>query len=143
MFIINLFYFSLQINKLFPINDVQHIVNSRSKQPKWINFENLDINKPLQYRLTVSTKLPTHAILSLKSKKLHMFLHNGDKICRCIWDGNVSFNDKRKIVKNMVKWVKNTQYKKYMIKNIQNVEYIKDIEDQIIFIDVFNELKQQ
>lgn len=104
----HIFLLSLQINSLFRISDVKHIIQSKYPAPKINNIykdlKNLD-------DMIISTKLSTHAILSYDSNKLHIFFLNSNCITNCLWDDNLVIEQKKKIINNMMMWWHNGTHK--------------------------------
>ena len=35
---------------------------------------------------------------------MHVFIHDRECISKCMWDGHVSYDDKKEIVSNMMQW---------------------------------------
>lgn len=97
----HIFLLSLQINSLFRISDVKHIIQSKYPAPKINNIykdlKNLD-------DMIISTKLSTYAILSYDSNKLHIFFLNSNCITNCLWDDKLVIEQKKKIINNMLEW---------------------------------------
>jgi len=53
-----------------------------------------------------ATTIPKYAIVSYESDRLHLFENDKERICRCVWDGHVRFDEKKEIMKNMFTWWK-------------------------------------
>ena len=130
MLIIHLLYITFQINKIFPVNDIYHLVKPRLHSPK-IRYLNGDLQ---EYRSIISpTQNITHVCVCMESTRMHFFLHDGIRFYNCAWEGKVSYEDKKKIVFNMKKWIVKTDYI-----NLENIPYTH--EDSIIFNEVDNML---
>lgn len=125
----HLLAFGLQINRMFPLNDVMHIVARRTVplRTEYGDFEGYD-------GMVVSVKIPTHAIVSLESDRMHLFLHDEERVCRCVWDGSVTFDDKKEVVTDMMKWWGNESNRSLLDHRL--ISY----EDGCVFTEVIEEL---
>lgn len=128
--LIYLLTLSFQINRMFPITDVMHLVEAKTPNPKIIYVEGNIVDFK---SMITSANIPTHATLSYKSDRIHIFVHDCNCITRCIWEGNISFDEKKEIVNNMIKWWFNGNNKLF---NHRLVKY----EDGLIFTEVLEEL---
>ena len=63
---------------------------------------------------------------------MHLFLHNNECIFDCVWDGHITFDEKREIMLNMLKWWSN--YNTTLHSRIINNE------DDSIFSEIIKEL---
>ena len=123
---------SLQINRMFPVHDVQHLLQERASKSNVIYTEFGDLKG---YDCMIhSTRIPTHAILSYESDKLHIFLHDEERISRCVWDGTVRFDEKKDILKNMLTW----WTKKHPMLDQRLINY----EDGVVFAETLKELNE-
>ena len=122
---------SLQINRMFTLQDVKHLVRARidirKKRIEYGDFPKFDL-------VLVPSKIPKDVILCLESDRMHIFLHDWERIRSCVWDGNVTFDDKKEIVCNMMQWLNKTTYR------FDHLLY--DIEDGIVFSEVVDELNE-
>lgn len=121
---------SHQINKVFPLTDVAHLVAARVSrlQPK-LAYGNLTAYTNAYHSAIVPTKMTQHVIVSLKSDKMHFFLHDNLRIRRCVWDGCVSIDEKKSIVCNMAFWLThNTKF--------ATDHFLYDFEDGSVFTDI-------
>lgn len=104
MLLINILTISIQINRLFFLKDIQHIISQRDNR-KAYSFEYLDIDAYNSFIQT--TKIPKFATLSYfeDCDRLHIFVHDKKIISRCVWDGEeVSLHHKKKVIENMLTW---------------------------------------
>ena len=96
-----------------------------------------DINLALE-GMVVPTKKPERAILSLESSRMHIFLLKEIEIHNCLWDGCITYEDKKSIMTNMLTWLK--KIKKYNKKEIITGNLV-DFEDVNVFEESINDLK--
>ena len=120
---------ALQINRRFPLTEVQHLINARTQLYK-TKYHSLDCDSMLTFGKIVSTKLPEHAILSMEAHKIHIFLHDDCNIRRCVWDGDMSFDRKTSVVHNLIQWLNETE-------NSYNYT-LMDHEDSCVFYSVLD-----
>ena len=126
--IFHVLFLAFQINKMVKIEEINHIIKHRVSPVKYSKFSLGDfISKSL-----VPTKIPKNAILSLENSKLHIFTYDSVSIRRCLWDGRVTYDNKKIIVNNMMKWLNETG------NNCDH--YIYDYEDGYVFIDVMDDI---
>ena len=130
MFVFAYCVLAVQVNRLFPLKDVLHLV--RPRLPRYYrieygNFKEYDA-------MVVSSKAPEHTIVSLESNRLHVFLHDHTCIRRCVWDGDVSFDDKKDIVRNMMTWWAGANHTQFTHKLVS-------YEDGVVFTDITRELE--
>jgi hypothetical protein len=124
---------SLQINRMFAIGEVKHLLRHRLPRPKvcQIDYDNL-----FQYKHIIqSTKLPTHVNICYESNRLHLFLHDEERICRCVWDGKVRFKEKKIILKNMLMWWQDND-------NSMLDQRLLDYEDCLAFVEIIQDMEQ-
>ena len=122
-----------QINRMFPIQDVIPLIRARSPPPERRTILEQDDLARLSAKI-VSTKTPRRAVVSIKSDRMHIFLHDKKQIRRCVWDGVLSFDDKKKIVSYMLQW--------HRAAGDDQFEYaLSNTEDQQIFAEVWTELQ--
>lgn len=121
----------LQINSMFPLHDVMHIVAKRTVplRTEYGDFDGYD-------GMVLSAKIPTHAIVSLVSDRIHFFLHDEKRVCRCMWDGSITFDDKKDVVMDMMKWWTNKSNRLLLDHRLINYE------DGCVFTEVIEELNQ-
>mgnify|MGYP001158769489 CR=1 FL=1 len=117
----------MQINKMFGLNDINHIIKQRVSPVGFLRFS----RKELMSKSLVPTKIPKSAILSLENSRLHIFTYDSECVRRCLWDGHVTYDNKKIIVNNMLKWLNETG-RSYDY-------YIFDHEDGCVFSDVIEE----
>ena len=118
---------AIQINRLFDLPDVIHLVKARTPPPKVNQVAYGDLKGYF-----VSTKMPTHAVLSFESNRIHLFLHDNKSIRRCVWDGSVTFDDKKEIMYNMMTWWnENRTCFDHMLINYEDGEVFTDVKRQI------------
>ena len=129
MLVVAIFVAAIQVNRIFPIDDVMHLVRGRTVPP---NIESLKENPSAAKAMIVPTAQPRRAILSLKSSRMHLFLHDCTRFRRCVWDGDVSYDDKKEIVSNMIRWLNQTEF--------QTEHLFFDDEDELVFSEVIDDL---
>lgn len=129
MLIVNLLFLSLQVNSWFPIYDVKHILVPRILKLKLNAHVYGDVEG---YGRIVPTRAPEHAVVSANDNRMHFFLHDTTCVRHCLWDGKVSFKDKKEIVTSLVEWLDSV--------NISTSHYLYDHEDGTVFAEVTNEL---
>ena len=124
------FTLSLQINRMFPLQDVEHLLIKRLSEPRFrVEYGDLQgFDAMIQ-----PTKIHKHAILSYESNRLHFFLHDEERICRCIWDGIVRYDEKKDIMKNMLSW--------WIQRHSQLNQRLVSYEDGVIFAEVTKEMR--
>ena len=127
------FTLSLQINHMFPLQDVEHLLIKRLSEPKFFRLEYGDL-KGFD-AMVQSTKMPKHAILSYESNRLHFFLHDEERICRCVWDGIVRYDEKKDIMKHMLSW--------WIQRHSQLDQRLVSYEDGVIFAEVAKEMREE
>lgn len=137
MFFFPFFCFSLQINQIFKRVHVDHIIAQRLSMPKVTVTD--DIEELVLRGKIVPTKRPEHAILSLKSSRMHIFLLEESEIRDCLWDGCVAYEDKKSIMTNMLIWFK--KVKKNYSKNKKITQNIIDVEDANVFQESMKQVK--
>ena len=121
---------SLQINRLFSIDQVQHILRERLPKPKsfYIAYGDLE-----GYKSVIETTA-RHAIVSYESNRLHLFVHDKKRVCRCVWDGEVRFDEKKEIMKDMFMWWQETT-------NTRFDHRLVDYEDGLAFTEIIEDLQ--
>jgi hypothetical protein len=130
MFAIHLLCVTVQINRMFAIDDIYHLVKPRLSPPKITRaFGDLE-----GYAMTTPTRKISHACLCMESARMHFFLHDGERFRNCLWDGFVTYDDKKEIVVNMMKWIVKIDH--------VNLDYLLHAyEDGVIFNEVTTELQ--
>ena len=123
---------SFQINSIFLVKDVQHLMKQRVENTNKISIRYGNLQE--YDAVIISTKIPKHAILCYESDRLHIFLHDKKAICRCIWDGIINYNEKKHIMKNMLSW--------WIQNNSQLDQRVVNYEDSIVFSQVIKEINQ-
>lgn len=121
---------ALHVNSWFLITDIEHLIKPRIKSK--VKYEG---NFKGYNGLIVPTKIPKHAVVStetIESTRMHFFLHDEERFRNCVWDGEVSYGDKKDIVTSVVKWLNQTDY------SIEHLLY--DYEDGSVFTEVIEEL---
>ena len=120
---------SYQINSVFLIDDVHHIISERlpKVEVKRIGFGDI---AGYYSMARVSTKQPRYAFSCIESNRIHYFLHDGDRFRLCVWDDHVSFDDKIAIVRKMVMWIQKETG------GIHLEHLLFDYEDGVVFSDV-------
>ena len=123
---------SLQINRLFTLDQVQHILRERLPKPKlfFIAYGDLQGYKGM----IEATSIPKHAIVSYEADRLHLFVHDKERICRCVWDGQVRFDEKKEIMKNVFMWWQETT-------NSCLDHRLVDYEDGLAFTETMEDLE--
>ena len=132
MYLYLLILSSLQINRMFLLQDVMHIIQSRTNTPKITLLQDIPI-ETLKSKV-YTTKRPKFVIVSLKSDKLHMFLHDYEYISRCIWGDVMQFEEKKEIIRNMLQWWD----KEYTAFDANMVNY----EDKLAYIEVIQDFSK-
>lgn len=94
---------SLQINRMFSADQVQHILQKRLPKRGFYIVGDLEgYNSMIK-----SVAIPKYAIASYESNRLHFFyVHDKKSICYCVWDGQVRFDEKKEIMENVLMWWK-------------------------------------
>lgn len=123
---------SLQINRPFSLHQVQHILQERLPKPKLFYIAYGDLEG--YTGMIQATGIPKHAIVSYESNRLHLFVHDKERICRCVWDGQVRFDEKKEIMKNMFVWWKETT-------NSYFDHRLVDYEDGLAFTETIQDLE--
>ena len=128
MFSLPLVALALQINRVFPIEDVQHLIDARAPPPQ-VTFVRGDL---VGYRaLVVPTRIPDTATVSMEASRLH--LHDPETFRRCVWDGAVSYDEKKEIVAHMLQW-------RIATNQTELDHHLCDHEDGSVFADVMDAL---
>jgi hypothetical protein len=122
----------IQLNSWFLIKDIQHILNSRFEETYKVSILYGDMEEIRG--LVVPTRIPKHAIVAAESSRMHFLLHDSESFRRFLWDGYVSYDEKKEILINVMKWLNQTEH------SIQSAQ-IHDYEDGSIFNEVLEELK--
>lgn len=131
MFSIVIFVASFQINRLFLFRDVAHLLSERTP-PNVVKFQDRGIFKGE----IVSTNIPDYCVVCFKSSKLHYFpVDDSGQFRRCLWDDEVSDDDKKDIVMTMIQWLQKHANKDYTANMIQS-------KDRLLFDEVFESLKR-
>lgn len=134
MFPLHIFTLCLQINRIFPIHDVQHLINARTPPPRVYRIEYGDL-VGYDAMILVPTKLPTTAILSTEASRMHLFLHDSNRFRRCVWEGHVTVDEKKEIITNMLQWLTTNNQTNYALDH-----RFCDYEDGTIFTEVVDEM---
>lgn len=140
---------SLQINRMFTYQDVKHLLVPRMPPLKISKMEYGDIKG---YKaMIVPTKIPKDVILCMKpeciddlfnadtisdlehSTRMHFFLHDKERVRACFWDKDVSYDEKKEIVLNMMEWLQKLGHK------FDHLLY--DYEDGSVFKEVSEEME--
>jgi len=121
----------VQVNSLFSIADVHDLVKSRTVTTNTrfftqSDFKHFEIGREL-------TRAKPHAILSLESGRLHVFLHDTMRVRRCLWDGDVMYDDKKEIVACMMSWLSTT--------DLPTDHLLVPYEDGQVFTEVMEEMQ--
>ena len=122
----------IQLNSCFLIKDIQHLLNRRIDDSYKVTILYGDIEEIRG--LVVPTRIPQHAIVAVESSRMHYLLHDSESFRRFLWDGYVSYDEKKEILINVMKWLNQTEH------SIQSAQ-IYDHEDGSIFNEVLEELK--
>ena len=121
---------SLQINRMFPLNDVKDFLKHRDGNLRgrieYGDFEGYD-------GMVMQVNMPTHVTISLESSRMHAFIHDKTRVCRCMWDGDVSFDLKKEIVMNMLQWSND-------VLNTSLCHRLIDYEDGCVFTQVVQDM---
>jgi hypothetical protein len=120
---------SLQINRMFQIEEINHLVIPRLSHPK-VRIEYGDVKG--YDGMVVPTKRPEHVVLCMESSRMHFFLHDYERVRVCLWDKGVTYDEKKEIVLNMMQWLQEFEY--------SFDHLLLDHEDGCIFTEVSNEL---
>jgi hypothetical protein len=111
----------LQINRQFLLTDVSHIMKlSRSLPVKYYGELHCKI---------VPTAIPNRAVLSMKDDRMHFFIHDNVFFRNCVWDGHVTLDEKKDVVRDMLKWAEGLQLSPNLAK----------YQDGIVFREVLDE----
>lgn len=142
--------FGIQLNSWFLIKDIQHLLNRRFEETYKVSHGDMEEIRGL----VVPTKIlaaegrcqdleigrsphslrPKHAIVAVESSRMHFLLHDSESFRRFLWDGYVSYDEKKEILINVMKWLNQTEH------SIQYAQ-MNDHEDGSIFNEVLEELK--
>lgn len=122
----------IQLNSWFFIKDIQHLLNRRLEDSYKVSilYGNIEEIRGL----VVPTRIPQHAIVAVESSRMHYLLHDSESFRRFLWDGDVSYDGKKEILINVMKWLNQTEH------SIRHAQ-INDEEDGSIFNEVLEELK--
>ena len=88
--------------------------------------------------MAVPVKKPRYAISCMESTRIHFFLHDGDRFRLCMWDSNVSFDDKISIVENVIRWLIENKNDQCPLEHL-----LFDHEDGTVFTHVLHTIKQE
>lgn len=125
MLVVPLLLMALQINWSVSSDDVRSLLKKRTSPPAIYKA----YGNGLWKGVVVST--PQRVMLSLRSSKLHLFLHDGHKFRTCLWDGHVTFDEKKEVVLDMLQSL-----------NLTGTPHeIYTYEDGVVFADVMDELE--
>lgn len=90
----------MQVHGWFPLKDVAHRLPAMpSPKLKFV----YGLNNNTQYGKVAS--IPKHVVLAMTDTGTHGFLHDNERIRRCMWDGDVSVADKVVIAAKMLAWL--------------------------------------
>ena len=128
--LLHLLSFSLQINRMFAAAHVKHLLDTRMPPASSTRFYG-DVSAYVGV-VTSAQQVPELAILSMESSRMHIFLHDTARIRRCLWDGAVTYDDKKEIVKHMMLWLNATDF--------GCTARIHNYEDGCVFGDVLQEM---
>ena len=120
---------------MFRINDVKHLLQPRftfANDKVLINYQNIKDDDSL---ITINKSNIQKVIVALESERMHYFLCDKNKyICRCLWDGDVTYDEKVEIVNSMIEWFSkvryNINYNLYDYDDIAVFSYVKDIHEK-------------
>jgi hypothetical protein len=132
---VTLFLMSYQVNCVFPIQDVYHVISNRLVDSR-VNRIGFGDSSGYDAMAKVSAKQPLYAFSCMESNRMHFFLHDGLSFRLCLWDGRVSFDDKISIVKSMTQWLQRETGGIYL------EHLVFDYEDGVVFTDVFKEIEK-
>tara|TARA_Y100000748_G_C15501600_1_gene490334 strand:+ start:2980 stop:3399 length:420 start_codon:yes stop_codon:yes gene_type:complete len=128
MLSINLLFLAFQVNSWFRLSDLEHIIEPRRKHL----VASYDNDKFKGYTGVITpTKIPKYVIAASERKRMHFFLHDKERFRCCLWDGEVSYDDKKDIVTSAVKWLNQTERIDYLLHNE---------EDGLVFSEVLQKL---
>tara|TARA_B100001778_G_scaffold194287_1_gene160140 strand:- start:363 stop:746 length:384 start_codon:yes stop_codon:yes gene_type:complete len=115
---------------MFEYGEVKHLITPRLPPPT-VHYGGQDLE---DFKgVVASTKMPNQVVLSLEAARMHFFLHDCQRIQMCVWEHTVTYDEKKEIVMNMVRWLQSTKYSSLN-------HLLHDYEDGSIFTEVYNEL---
>ena len=130
MLSIHMLCVSLQINRMFQMQEIKHLVLPRLPPPK-VRIEYGDFKG---YTGMVVPTQPEHVVLCMEANRMHFFLHDYERVRVCLWDKGVTYDEKKEIVLNMMQWLQESEY--------SFDHLLLDHEDGFIFTEVCNQLDE-
>lgn len=132
---------SLQINRIFPTRDVMHLIRPRVARP---HIQTVYGDPEGYDAAIVPTNLPSTTVAVLVSSRMHFFLLDSATFRYCVWEGYVTFDEKKEIVADMMSWVTQVNQTRYQTSrappSIPNHTFY-DYEDGLVFTEVCTLLK--
>mgnify|MGYP006143336213 CR=1 FL=1 len=124
---------SLQINRIFPMEEVRHMIDARLPPAKTTIVAHGDLSGFVAR--IVPTNVQSRVVLSMRASRMHLFLHEDTRFRLCCWDGHVSYDDKKLIVRDMGIWLDETNQPEAHLKHM-----LCDDEDDSVFSEVVDDL---
>lgn len=109
----------LQVHGWFPLTEVMHRLPALPA-PK---LRYADGFNRTQYGQVAC--VPKHVVLAMTDEGTHGFLHDDARIRRCMWDGDLSLEDKVGIASKMLAWLR-------PMKSIEH--HVHNYEDGIVLL---------
>ena len=132
---------SLQIHSSFPYNEIKPLINKNIRTNN--NFQSIKyssintiLNRDILYNgKVVAIKRPNNVLVVNNNKDIHYFPYYKDSnkniiLHSFIWSGNPSFNLKKKITNDVIKWF--TKYFSIQSYKIHNTDDLNVIENAIL-----------
>lgn len=127
MLFVHLLTVALQVHSLFDIPDVRHLMAPRLVH---LQLRARVYGDAEGFGKIVPAKVPDRVAVAFDADKMHFFLHDAERIRRCLWDGDVSFDDKKCIATSLVEWLDSV--------NVSTAYFLYDHEDGSVFAEVTN-----
>jgi hypothetical protein len=118
---------ALQLHSMFSVHDVKHLMVPRMLKLQLRASLYGDVEG---FGKIVPAKVPDRVAVASVADKMHFFLHDTERIRRCMWDGAVSLDDKKSIATSLVEWLESV--------NVSTAHLIYDHEDGSVFAEVTN-----
>jgi len=127
MLLVHVLGVALQVHGMFSIHDVKHLMAPRLLKLQLFARVYGDVEG---FGQIVPTKVPDKVAVAFAADKMHFFLHDNERIRRCMWDGAVALDDKKSIASSLVEWLDSV--------NVSTAHLIYDHEDGSVFAEVTN-----
>ena len=131
MLLVHALAFALQIHGVFDVRDVRHLM-----APRLLDLQlraRVDADAESVGKI-VPSKVPDRVAVAFAADRMHFFLHDAERIRRCLWDGDVSLDDKKRIAAPLVAWLDSV--------NVSTAYLLLD-EDGSVFAEVTNATASQ